>query len=293
MDEHILPWKLPPADTEFGRLIHEVRARMQDHDVKGAMRALKQASKRAPKTAEAHTTVGWLWLHFNKPRDAIGAFRKALRYDDAYAPAHHGLGRALQEIGFYPLAEKHLRRALELQPNFPLYEADLGTFYFNTGRIEEAETHLRRALELAEDDAQSHALLGYIAYLRDRVDEAIEHFEAAIRYQPEGPSHYNNLGFLYLLKGRIEDAKAMFEKALALRPRYIRATYNRALIAWLEGDDERAAELYAQAREREGGGEELEEHILDVEEVLRLAPLDARYRSRLQDLLNRLRKVKG
>ncbi len=292
MEERHFPWRLPPADTEFGRLIHQVRARMQEHDVKGAIRTLKQASRRAPKTAEAHTTVGWLWLYFNKPREAIGAFQKALRYDRSYAPAHHGLGRALQEIGLYPPAEEHLRQALELQPDFPLYEADLGTFYFNTGRIKEAEVHLRRALELAEDDAQSHALLGYIAYLRDRLDEAIGHFEAAIRYQPEGPSHYNNLGFLYLLKGRVEDAKAMFEKALALRPRYIRATYNRALIAWLEEDDETAAELYAQAREREGSGEELEEHILDVEEVLRLAPLDADKRSRLEDLVARLRKAR-
>ena len=292
MEERLLPWTLPSPDTEFGRLIHEVRARIQAQDVKGAMRVLKQASRKAPKTAEAHTTIGWLWLHFNKPREAIGAFRKAIRYDEQYAPAHHGLGRALQEVGLYPLAEKHLRRALELHPDFPLYEADLGTFYFNTGRIEEAEEHLRRAVALAEDDAQSHALLGYIAYFHDRLDEAIAHFETAIRYQPEGASHYNNLGFLYLLKGRLEDARAMFDKALALRPRYIRATYNRALMAWLEGEEEVAADLYAQARERDGSGQELDEHIMDVEDALELAPLDDERRARLQDLLERLQKAR-
>lgn len=282
------PLKLPPPDTEFGRLLHEVREHLLAQNTHAAMQALKRAERKAPPNPDAYTTIGWLWMQFHKPRAAAGAFRKALSHDKEHAPAHHGLGRAYQEIGLFPLAEKHLRQAHAIDPDFPLYEADLGTFYFNLGRIKEAEPHLRRAIALAEDDAQSHALLGYIAYLRDNLAEALFHFERAIHYEPENPGHYNNLGFLYLMEGNVEKAREQFEEALRLRPRFIRALYNRALLHWLEGEQEAAAEMYARAREMDGGGQEFREHQQDLEELWQAAALPAMHQERLKELLKRL-----
>lgn len=122
---------------------------------------------------------GRLALH-NAPRPTaeLGAqvneeARELLRLDPDHAGAHNALGRLGLEVltlarwkrvaarlfvggaltGFrWEETERHLRRAVELEPGSILYARDLGALLVWRGRATEASEVLRRALELPATD---------------------------------------------------------------------------------------------------------------------------------------------
>lgn len=278
-------------EDALGEVAREVRRHLERQDWRGAAVALRRAEKGVGKAAEAYTALAWLWLLLGQPRQAEKLFRRSLDLDPNDAAAHHGLARVALARRDARGAEEHLRRATALQPRHPLYWADLGTLYFNQGRFAEAEEALKRAVALAPDDAQSHALLGYIAYLRGDLGAARQAFEAACTHEPENPGHYNNLGFLHLLEGNLDAAREAFARAIELRPRFIRGLYNRALVYWLDGDRDQAIELYARARELDTDGDDLREHLADLDELWETGALAGTYRDRLQELRSRFREI--
>jgi tetratricopeptide (TPR) repeat protein len=50
---------------------------------------------------------------------AIAALQEAVRLDPSYADAHFNLGLVYQDAGDRPAATRHLRRAIELEPDNP------------------------------------------------------------------------------------------------------------------------------------------------------------------------------
>jgi tetratricopeptide (TPR) repeat protein len=113
-------------------------------------------------------------------------------------------------------------RAVELDRRYALAHAGLAdcwTFLYlyverNQTLREQADAASRRAVELAPDSAQAHASRGAALSLAGRHDEAVHSFEAAIRLDP-----------------------MLFE-----------AWYFYARSAFVEGDLEKAANLYEHAR---------------------------------------------
>jgi eukaryotic-like serine/threonine-protein kinase len=144
-------------------------------------------------------------------------------------------------------------RALELDPEFALAHARLGTVYSNLGEGESSRTHTTHAWELREKvsereryyiDARYHSAvtgnldraiesyrlwkttypsdftpyvnLGGIHRNRGETAEAIQNLEEAVRLAPEEPLARLNLGYAYMADGRYGDARAAFESVLTL-----------------------------------------------------------------------------
>ncbi len=144
-----------------------------------------------------------------------------------------------------------LKRALELDPNFPLAYAGLSIRYGNLNQPSLALEYAAKAYELRdrvtereklkisatyfratgeiEKEVQTYQL--WIAnYPRDYVPQgnvgiaygfmgqfeaAVAHSQEALRLEPNEILNYVNLGALYLNLNRLDDAKAVFDQALA------------------------------------------------------------------------------
>ncbi|MCC7126781.1 MAG: protein kinase [Acidobacteria bacterium] len=146
------------------------------------------------------------------------------------------------------------RRAVEIDPNFALAYARLGTVYSNMGRMDEAREAATKAYELRErvsdreryyiearyfttvtnepekaidaytlllatypDDYAARANTGILLREGGRVDEAIPMLEGAVASAPDQPNAHLNLGYALIDAERYDDARASFEKSMALQ----------------------------------------------------------------------------
>lgn len=165
------------------------------------------------------------------------------------------------------------RRAIELDPNFALAYARLGTVYSNLGQLAESRAATTKAYELRErvsdreryyiearyhttvsedldraidtyklllatypDDYAALANTGLLLRQQGRVSEAIPMLEAATKAGPDQPNAHANLGYALMDAGRFEDARLAFEQAVKLQDS-TSARSGLLVLATLTGDD--------------------------------------------------------
>ncbi|HEY2820537.1 MAG TPA: protein kinase [Candidatus Acidoferrum sp.] len=152
----------------------------------------------------------------------------------------------------YAAAIPHLKKAVELDPNFAMAHASLGTCYYDLGEITGASDEVHKAFELR--DRVSEVERFYIeshyyqyatgdlektvqaynawsqAYPRDFVplnnlsviyqvlgdlDKALTETKACLKVEPGNAAMYSSLAQLYMAMNRIEEAKATVADALS------------------------------------------------------------------------------
>jgi tetratricopeptide (TPR) repeat protein len=85
---------------------------------------------------------------------------------------------------------------------------------FREENFDLAERHLLRHLQNNPDASRSRLMLGKIQELKGRLTQAEATYKEAIRYHPELAEAYAMLGRLYLKMGLYEQAKEVFEEGL-------------------------------------------------------------------------------
>ena len=184
------------------------------------------------------------------------------------------------------------RRAIELDPNFALAYARLGTVYSNLGQIKEAKEMTTRAYELrdkvseqerlyiearyytAENNVQK-AIDTYKVWLatypndytalvnsallykqQGDLDAAIRNLELAVKVAPDQPLAWTNLGQSYFDAQKYADAKRVMETAIKLQDS-TSARIGMYQAAILLGDMNYAEQQVAAVRGRRDEGEML------------------------------------
>ena len=178
----------------------------------------------------------------------------------------------------------HLKRALELDPNFALAYAQLGATYWNVGQGKLGAENIKKAYELrhrtsererfyieatyyafvtreldkaeqsAKDWARSypadpkpHNALAVLYTQLGKPDDAVREIEQAIRLAPDNPAGYGNLVGMLTAAGRFDDAKAAYDRAITSNldnPALREYRYN---LAFLQGDEAAMREQLAWA----------------------------------------------
>jgi predicted Zn-dependent protease len=112
------------------------------------------------------------------------------------------------------LAEKELRRALELKPDFHQALNFLGYLYVEENRnLDEAETMIRKALELEPDNGAYVDSLGWLYFKKGNASESLKELQKASLLL-EDPVIYDHLGDVYLKINDRAKAKLNWEKSL-------------------------------------------------------------------------------
>jgi tetratricopeptide (TPR) repeat protein len=117
-------------------------------------------------------------------------------------------------------AEAHavLEGGLALHPDQPdlLYETAM--MAEKTGDAVAAERHLRRLIEIKPDYAHAYNALGYsLAERNERLDEAQQLIDKALQLAPEDPFILDSKGWVLFRRGDANGAIEALKKALALR----------------------------------------------------------------------------
>lgn len=152
----------------------------------------------------------------SKPQSKAAAL-KALEIDDSLAEAHTALGSYYRSYAWnQPAAERELRRAIELNPNYATAYHWLGNALVNMKRFDEAVAAGKRAGELDPLSVIISADQGYNLVLARRYDEAIVQGQRALMLDPNFYYTHCLLGWAYHQKGMYREAISAFRKSLEL-----------------------------------------------------------------------------
>ena len=173
-------------------------------------------------TGLADSHIGMAFYHYASPHSAMPLARaaalRALEIDDALAEAHASLAHVKTNYEWdWAEAERLWRRAIALEPGYATAHQWFGVHYLAPmGRVEEAVAETRRARQLDPLSPVFNAFVGAALYFAGRHDEAIEECRKTIDLHPEfGVAHWY-LGRAYLQTGHVPEALAALRKAVTL-----------------------------------------------------------------------------
>ena len=184
----------------------------------------------APSYAQAHSLLAWLLVRRSLWAGAVGPVlpeataeaRTALRLDERDPWAHMTYGQVLLRTRRYREAERALRRALELNPNFALAYAFLGLPLAHQGASEEAIKTAEHALRLSPSDpligAYGAFAMANARFVAEQYDHCVTAARSAIERYPEFRPLHHLLVAAAALQGDMEAATEALPNLLRLRP---------------------------------------------------------------------------
>lgn len=128
-------------------------------------------------------------------------------------------GTSYERLKNWPMAEKDLLKALELNPDQPLILNYLGYSWVDQNKnLERGLRLIARAVQLKPDDGYIVDSLGWAYYRLGRFEEAVEQLERAVELQPSDPILNDHLGDALWRVGRRREARFQWKLALSLKP---------------------------------------------------------------------------
>ncbi|MFL6256812.1 MAG: tetratricopeptide repeat protein [Pyrinomonadaceae bacterium] len=170
---------------------------------------LREALQEFPNSSPLWLALGIAQGADGKADDARKSFERALELDPRSVPALAYLGSTYGERGQYAEAAALYERAIDAGPNFaaPYYlaaDAMLKQPAFDAAR---AERHLTRAVEIEPDFASARLALGKLYVRQERWTEAAAEFERVTRLDPQSADARYQLGRVYVRLKRPADAQ--------------------------------------------------------------------------------------
>lgn len=179
----------------------------QSEAISKARAAARRALEIDSSLGEAHASLGLIAGNYDWNWDeAEREYRRAIELNPNYATAHHWYGEAFLALqGRFDEALTEMSRAQELDPLSAIIGVDTGAVYYLARRNDAAIAECRRALELEPNFPLAHVWLSRAYQGKGMLREAILELEPQ-RQSDSSLLSLADLGRLYGLAGRREEA---------------------------------------------------------------------------------------
>jgi serine/threonine-protein kinase len=248
-----------------------------------ARKAAEEALALDPTLAEAHTSLGYIKLHFDWDWPAAeAAFQRAITLDPQNANGYHWYAHCLIVQGRTDEALAASKRALELDPIEPNITGHLGWHYYYVRDYDRAIEYLRPVVEMDSKGWSAHRLLAMVYAQKARYPEALVEVRAGTIVAPDKSTLVAMLGYIHGVSGNKREAQNVLDRLTELAKQKYVSPYDLAVVHMgLGQDDEAVAELRKACAERSP-------HLI----LLRVEPIFDRLRSdpRFAQVLNDMSK---
>lgn len=148
---------------------------------------------------------------------AMAAAARALELDDSLVEAHATMLRIKAQYEWdWTGAEQQYRRAIELNPGYPMTHIYYLSYLVSAGRADEAVTSVQRAQELDPLSLVANAVVARALFFAGRYDEAIVQSQKTLELDKNVMLARLMLGRSYARKGMLDAAIAELEHARRL-----------------------------------------------------------------------------
>ena len=204
-----------------------------------------------PQLAEAHASLGFVKLHYD--RDWIAAereLRKAIQLKPGNQVAHRWYAYSLSAMGRHDEAYAEIERARQISPQSAVIATAVANVLFLAGKFDECITQCRKALELDPGAVAAHTVLRWAYELKGKHNEVMAAFEQERSFAGDTPTTHAKRAHVLAAIGKHDEAKAILEDIISKRNQQWVTAYEIAIIYTLLSDFENAFRWLKQA-ERE------------------------------------------
>jgi len=147
-------------------------AHWYDWDWSLAEKELKRSLELNPRNPESYQFYAYLLSPLGRNEEAEAIARQGLQIDPLSSGTNFGVASALVFNHRWDEAIVHLRKAIELDPNYWFHHSYLGRAYEQKGMMSEAIAEFKRAFELDNQQSENWAGLAHAYAVSGRKDEA-------------------------------------------------------------------------------------------------------------------------
>ncbi len=191
-------------------------------EFKDAEAQLTRALELNPALRSAYHHLGELYLHSNRPSDAIRVLEKCIRHAH---PDYDDLAADYRMLGVCRIFAKEFEPAVTLLEQSLVLDPSQAQVYCDLGRIQIVKNQKERAVELLQRgiriNANEPCLLSQLCYamtMLNRLGEAEKFAEQLVRLFPEALPAYLQLAEVEIRKESWEKADAALKRASQIAP---------------------------------------------------------------------------
>jgi tetratricopeptide (TPR) repeat protein/predicted Ser/Thr protein kinase len=176
--------------------------------------------------------------------DAAGAiplFQQAIDLDSDFAMAYAQLGTAYQVLGQYTRADQALYKAFTLRSRASereKFNITAGFYQLATLQTDEAIQNSELWAQTYPRDFTPHSILGFESAVLGKYERSVEEFRKAIELDPSQALPYAGVMAGYMALNHLSEARAVYQEAQARKVEFGHPTKSRYHLAFLEGDKE-------------------------------------------------------
>jgi len=201
----------------------------------------------ASPSSMAHFHVGRFAAENGDLVEAERHLRRAVAINPTNDVMQSNLALVLARQGNLAEATGYFYRALEINPSDPATINNLAITLAQQGKLDEAVQQFRRALEIRPDDVSGHTNLANVMLARGDFDGATEHLRRAIEIDPTDAENQNALAIVFAKRGNLTEAARYLRRVVKLKPGDAAATNNLAITLAKQGQLGEAAERFQEA----------------------------------------------
>ena len=226
------------APDPFHPLLFQGQALLRQNRPVEALASLREALRLRPEYAETHNSLGQAYSLLRQPQLALRHFQRAGQLwvkegrADFAARARHNLGIVYRTLARNREAIAAYRQAVRLDPEFAAARNNLAFALLLEGQVEEAKGELRTAIARDPTLWQAHANQGLAYAMSGQWHLALAALSEAERLSPDNAEVQARIGEIHLARGELREARRRLRRALQLDPQNGRA---RAGVAELTG----------------------------------------------------------
>lgn len=211
-----------------------------------ARAAAERALEEQDTLADAHTSLGWVFLNHDWDWPAAERhFQRALELNPSDARAYQWYAQFLSYQGRFLDAIPMAQKARDLDPRSPLIVTESGWPFSYLGRHEEALERFEDAIRLDPDFALAHYCIGWTREVLGDFVGAVEKHRLAVRLSERAPMMVAFLARALARKGEIDEARQLLDELIAAADSgagvaiYVALVYERlgeteAALEWLQ-----------------------------------------------------------
>ena len=212
---------------------------MRDQGKSEAAKAgYRKVTEEFPDYTPAKLSLAGLEIEEGNVDEAEVSLKEILAKDETNFPAHIGLAKTAEIRGNDKLAETHLLRAIELQPDRIQLQHGLVRLLLRSNRLQDAHDYATKMVSQFPDVPLSLLVIAETSMALEDYDNAKEYVRRVVRLLPDsGVARYQQAR-VFRASGDIDMAKSALNEALLVQPDYepARELLSR-LIAQTEGVD--------------------------------------------------------
>jgi TolB-like protein/Flp pilus assembly protein TadD len=197
-------------------------AHWYDWDWTVAEKEFKRSIELNPKNPESYLYYSYLLSPLGRPAEAEATARQGLQIDPLSSGTNFGVASALVCDRRWDEAILHLRKAIELDPNYWFHHSYLGRAYEQKRMMPEAITEFKLAFDLDNQQSENWAGLAHAYAMSGRKDEA-QKMLADLMKKPSENNYVSPYSVAVIYAGLEDKSKtfAWLERAYSERSYYL------------------------------------------------------------------------